>query len=74
MNSDLQLVRKLLLYFDEKPGPEHVEAMEIAQYDKPFIKYHSFLLYDAGYLRCEPVQAQVIVSSMSSIWPNMEWA
>jgi hypothetical protein len=55
MRRDFDLVRKLLVYFEEKPGPEHVEIPPIEGYDELTIKYHLVLLYDAGLLRCEPV-------------------
>jgi hypothetical protein len=57
MKRDLELVRKLLIFFDEKPGPEHVEIPPIPGYDDSTIKYHLVLLHDAGYLRCEPVKS-----------------
>ncbi|MCK4752923.1 MAG: DUF2513 domain-containing protein, partial [Planctomycetes bacterium] len=55
MKRDFDLVRKLLIYFDEKPGPEHVEVPPIEGYDELSIKYHTVLLHDAEFLRCEPV-------------------
>ncbi len=55
MKRDLELVRKLLFFFDEKPGPEHVEVPAIPGYEEAAIKYHLVLLHDAGYLRCELV-------------------
>jgi hypothetical protein len=58
MKRDLELVRKLLLYFDEKPHPEQVEVPPIPEYDEVTIKYHLVLLYDAGYLRCEPIRSK----------------
>ena len=54
MKRDFDLVRKLLVYFEEKPGPEHVKIPPIEGYDELTIKYHLFLLHDAGLLRCEP--------------------
>jgi hypothetical protein len=55
MKRDFELVRRLLAYFEEKSGPEHVEVPSIEGYDELTIKYHLVLLYDAGFLRCEPV-------------------
>jgi Hypothetical protein (DUF2513) len=55
MKRDFDLVRKLLVYFEEKPGPEHIEIPPIKGYDELTIKYHLVLLHDAGLLRCEPV-------------------
>lgn len=57
MKRDLELVRKLLLFFDEKPGSEHVELPPISGYEELSIKYHLVLLHDAGYLRCETVKS-----------------
>ena len=54
MKRDFELVRKLLIFFDEKPGPEHVRIPPVAGYDDLTIKYHLVLLYGAGYLVCEP--------------------
>ena len=53
----MDLVRKLLTFFDEKPGPEHVEVPPIEGYDDSTIKYHLVLLHDAELLRCEPVRS-----------------
>lgn len=55
MKRDPELIRKLLLFFDEKPGAEHVEIPPIDGYDELAIKYHLVLLHGAGYLTCEPV-------------------
>lgn len=57
MKRDLELIRKLLFFFDEKPGPELVEVPPIPGYDALTIKYHLVLLHDSGYLRCEPVRS-----------------
>lgn len=59
MKRDLDLIRKLLVFFDEKPGPEMVEVPPIEGYDEAAIKYHLMLLHDAGYLRCEPVTSSM---------------
>ena len=57
MTRDMELVRKLLVFFEEKPGPGHVEVPQIDGYDPTTIKYHLVLLHDAGLLRCEPVRS-----------------
>ena len=58
MKRDFDLIRKLLIFFDEKEGPEAVEAPPIEGYEQITIKYHLILLYDAGLLRCEPVKTK----------------
>jgi hypothetical protein len=57
MKRDIELVRKLLLFFDEKPGPEQVKIPPTSGYDDATISYHLVLLHDAGYLRCEAVKS-----------------
>lgn len=55
MKRDMELIRKLLLFFDEKETPEQVQVPPIDGYNDLTIKYHLVLMYDAGLLRCEPV-------------------
>jgi hypothetical protein len=78
MKRDLELVRELLLFFDEKPGGEHVEAPPIPGYDVAVVKYHLVLLYDAGYLRCEPVKSStsdrvIYVQPFDLTWSGHEF-
>ena len=53
MKRDLDLVRKLLLYFEEKAGPEHIQKPPIDGYDDSTVQYHLRLMHDAGLLNCE---------------------
>jgi hypothetical protein len=58
MKRDFELIRKLLVFFDEKPDANHVEVPEVeGDYSDSEIKYHLILLYDAGFLHCEPVKS-----------------
>jgi len=57
MRRDFDLIRKLLLFFEEKPTPQHVELPPIEGYDEPTIRYHLVLMHDAGLLHCEPVRS-----------------
>ncbi len=57
MRRDFELIRKLLLFFEEKESPKHVKVPPIEGYDESTIKYHLVLLHDAGLLRCEPVKS-----------------
>src|SRR3972149_5572347 len=55
MTRDFDLIRKLLVFFDEKSGPELVEVPDVgAEYSASTIQYHLRLLYEAGFLNCEP--------------------
>jgi hypothetical protein len=55
MKRDMELVRELLIYLDEKPDDKVVDAVEIEGYDRLAINYHLLLLYEAGYIAGEPV-------------------
>ncbi|SEA24840.1 DUF2513 domain-containing protein [Alkalimonas amylolytica] len=57
MKRDMELVRKLLIFFDDKENPTHIEAPPIDGYDEQTIQYHLVLMYDAELLRCEPVKS-----------------
>src|SRR5688572_13290045 len=78
MKRDLELVRKLLLFFDEKPDDKFVEVAPIPGYDDLTIKYHLILLHDAGYVRCEPVKSKtsdrvVYVLAFDLTWDGHEF-
>jgi len=78
MKRDFDLIRKLLIFFEEKPGPEHVEIPPIKGYDDLTIKYHLVLLYDAGFLRCEPVKSStsdrvIYVLPFDLTWQGQEF-
>lgn len=53
MKRDLDLVRKLLIHFDEKEDAEIVEHIHIEGYDTLTVNYHLVLMDEAGFLSCE---------------------
>jgi uncharacterized protein YabN with tetrapyrrole methylase and pyrophosphatase domain len=55
MKRDFDLVRKILLQFEAKESSTIVEKPEVEGYSYEIVSYHCRLLYDAGFLRCEPV-------------------
>ena len=57
MTRDMDLVRKLLIFFAEKPGPEHIEVPPVEGYDSSTIKNHLILMHEAGFLRTEQVKS-----------------
>jgi hypothetical protein len=57
MKRDLELIRKLLLFFEGKNSTELVELPPIEGYDKTTLKTHLVLMFEAGLLRCEPVRS-----------------
>jgi DNA-binding transcriptional ArsR family regulator len=66
---DMELVRKLLLFLEEKPDHVVLEKLKLEDYDDSTIGHHLVLLYEAGYIEGEP---QVSKSSKRVIllWPN----
>jgi len=58
MQRDFELIRKLLFFFDQKEGPEHVAVPDVGPgFTESQIKYHCVLLYQAGFLNCESVRS-----------------
>lgn len=57
MKRDFSLIRKLLIFFEEKEDPQAIEVPPIAGYDDITVKNHLVLMYEAGLLRCEPVRS-----------------
>ena len=54
MKRDMEVVRKLLLYFEDKPDDRAVDKVDIEGYDAKAIGYHLILLYEAGLIEGEP--------------------
>lgn len=54
MKRDMELVRKLLIFFDEKEAPGVVEAPDMGtEYSEHIVQYHLQLLCEAGWLTYE---------------------
>lgn len=51
----MDLVREILIYFEERDAVSHKQAsaIEIAGRDTRAIQYHVDLMYEAGLLSCE---------------------
>ena len=57
MKRDFELIRKLLMFFEEKQSHAQVAVPPMDGYDDTTIKAHLVLLYEAGLLDCEPVRS-----------------
>ena len=54
----MDLVRKLLLFFDQRTETAPVQVPPIdGDYDPVFIQYHLNLLYEAGWITAEPARS-----------------
>ena len=52
---DLDLLRKLLIFFEDKPDGAPVEVPPIDGYSELQIKYHLVLMHEARFLSCERI-------------------
>ena len=59
MKRDMELVRELLLFLEDKPDPAHLEADRFPMpcRSPSEIQYHLNLLYQAGFLNGEPIKS-----------------
>lgn len=59
MKRDMELIREIMLFLEEKPGPAHLKAEEFPMQGRSGleIQYHLNLLYQAGFLNGEPVKS-----------------
>ena len=71
MKRDMDLVRKLLAYFEDKADDQHVLASTIAfegyAADPLTVDYHLILLYEAGFIAGEPRRSRT--GRMISVLP-----
>jgi hypothetical protein len=70
----MELVRKLLFFFEDKIESKHVESPEIEGYDKLLIRYHCTLMYDAGLLFAEPVKSSTSERAIYVLPFELSWA
>ena len=74
MKRDLDLVRKLLIFFEEKPGPGVIQDVHIEGYDDIMVMYHLNLMYDAGLLNCEAECSSSTPSRVIRVHPfDLTW-
>lgn len=73
MKRDFDLIRKLLIFFEEKETSEQVQVPPIDDYDETAIRYHLVLLYEAGFLRCEPATSETSDRVIYVLPFNLTW-
>ena len=59
MKRNMDLVRSLLFYFEDKSDTAHIEAEDITLegYDQSLIPYHINIMCEAGLLSCEELNS-----------------
>src|SRR4030067_2581416 len=54
MKRDMELIRKILIFFEEKPDDHLVKNLEIEGYDLNTIQHHLVMIFEAGFIAAEP--------------------
>jgi hypothetical protein len=54
MKRDMELIRKILIYFEDKDDDHMVENLEIEEYDSITVQHHLVMLFEAGFIAAEP--------------------
>jgi len=76
MKRDMDLIRKLLIFFSEKKTSGMVDNLEIEGYTDLEVGYNLILLYDAGMLMAEPEQTKtgrtIVVHPFDLTWSGHE--
>jgi len=74
---DMEVVRKLLMFFEGKETPEAVEPASIAVpgFDKAEVHYHVLLMCEAGLLVHERIESSTTPSRLVDALPfTLSWA
>jgi len=73
MRRDFDLVRQLLLFFEQEPDRKPEGKPIIEGYDENTIQYHVVLLFEAGLLRGEPVRSTTSDRLISVLPFELTW-
>jgi hypothetical protein len=69
----MDLIRKLLFYFEETQNTVHDDLPKIEGADASSIKYHIYLMYDSKLLHCEPVKSELTGQVLYLMPLNLSW-
>ncbi|QIB65005.1 DUF2513 domain-containing protein [Kineobactrum salinum] len=74
MKRDLDLVRKILIFFEEKENDRIVRELSFEGYSDLQVKYHLLLMDEAGLLRCERVVSKSTPTRVIAVHPfSLTW-
>ncbi|WP_236197424.1 DUF2513 domain-containing protein [Pseudomonas glycinae] len=74
MKRDLDLVRKILMYYEDKEMDGMDRAIEVEGYSESSINYHLLLMDEAGLLRCERSVSSCTPSRVIKVYPfSLTW-
>ncbi|OYU03990.1 MAG: hypothetical protein CFE47_29070 [Pseudomonas sp. PGPPP1] len=75
MKRDLDLVRKILIYYEEKDFDGMDRTIEIDGYSESLINYHLLLMDEAGLLRCERSTSSKTPDRVIKVYPfSLTWS
>lgn len=75
MKRDLDLVRKILMYYEEKDVDGMDRTIEVEGYSESLINYHLLLMDEAGLLRCERSVSSSTPSRIIKVYPfSLTWS
>lgn len=74
MKRDFDLVRKILLYFEEKENDVMEQVINIEGYETKFINYHLLIMDEAGLIRCERLYSKTTPDRVIKVYPfSLTW-
>ena len=76
MKRNFDLIRKLLIYLEEKPDDKIVNAkdLEIDDYDEKDVMYNFILMDQAGLIRCERQYSSSTPDRVINVFPfSLTW-
>ncbi|MDL5039398.1 DUF2513 domain-containing protein [Comamonas sp. Y6] len=74
MKRDLDLVRKILMYFEEKEDDKMERDIELEGYESSLISYHLLIMDEAGLLRCERSYSKATPDRVIKVYPfSLTW-
>lgn len=74
MKRNIDLIRKLLLYLEEKPDDGIVENLEMNGFSKNEVQYHFILMDQAGLIRCERSVSSSTSDRVIRVYPfSLTW-
>jgi hypothetical protein len=74
MKRDIDLIRKLLLYLEEKPDDKIVKDLELEGFSGDEVQYHFILMDQAGLIRCERAISSTTSDRVIRVYPfSLTW-
>ncbi len=74
MKRDIDLLRKLLIFLEEKPNDKIVEDLELEGFSKDEVQHHFILLDQAGLIRCERLVSKTTDDRVIRVYPfSLTW-